>query len=314
MYTQCPYCQTLFRVRAEQLRLAQGQAHCSRCHGIFNALQHLRESPAYEEEEEWPESLLIDPLDPNPALPPEPPPPGPEEPFGAGEETVPGIVVAFAPEDEELSAEPERHEAEQTRPLYPGEGLDELLPSQSDRPPPIIASPESEPLPFDDSANDRRPKRKGTLFWTLGALLLLAAALLQSAWLTRQQLINYPEGRLVLETLCRYAGCQLPERRAPRQIEVLRRSIISHPTEENALLIQLTLVNRAAFAQPYPQLQIGLYDNNEKLVAQRRFRPPQYLGHSVNKSERLEPNQALNVELAVVDPGSNVTGFKLEFF
>lgn len=314
MYTQCPYCQTLFRVRAEQLRLAQGQAHCSRCHGIFNALQHLRESPAYEEEEEWPESLLIDPLDPNPAPPPETAAFEPEEPFAAGEETVPGIVVTYSSGEEDLSAEPERPDAEKTRPLYPGEGLEDLLPPPSDRPPPIISSPEPEPLPFETDAQERRPRRKGTWLWTLGTLLLLVAALLQAAWLTRQQLMNYPQGQLVLETLCRYAGCQLPERRAPRQIEVLRRSITSHPTEENALLLQLTLVNRAPFAQPYPQLQIGLYDNNETLVAQRRFRPSQYLGHSVKKSEQLEPNQALNVELAVVDPGSNVTGFKLEFF
>lgn len=313
MYTQCPYCQTLFRVRAEQLRLAQGQAHCSRCHGIFNAVQHLRESPAYEEEEEWPESLLIDPLDPNPAPPAKPPAFEPEELFGAGEETVPGIVVTYASEDEEPATEPERPAEEQTRPLYPGEGVgNPFIPPE--KPSPIISSPEPEPLPFEENAKNRRPKRKGRLFWTLGTLLLLVAALLQTAWLTRQQLIRYPEGRLVLETLCRYAGCQLPERRAPRQIEVLRRSIISHPTEENALLIELTLVNRAPFAQPYPQLQIALYDNNETLVAQRRFRPSQYLERPIPKTERLEPNQALSVELAVVDPGNNVTGFKLEFF
>jgi predicted Zn finger-like uncharacterized protein len=63
MYTQCPYCNTLFRVRVEQLRTARGQAHCSRCDNIFNALEHLQDTA---EKEEWPSSLFIDSTAPAP--------------------------------------------------------------------------------------------------------------------------------------------------------------------------------------------------------------------------------------------------------
>lgn len=39
MLTQCPECQTVFRVRPEQLQAAGGKVRCSRCHTVFNAAE-----------------------------------------------------------------------------------------------------------------------------------------------------------------------------------------------------------------------------------------------------------------------------------
>lgn len=43
MYTQCPQCQTLYRVTAELLRAARGQVQCGRCAAVFDALSFLVE-------------------------------------------------------------------------------------------------------------------------------------------------------------------------------------------------------------------------------------------------------------------------------
>ena len=43
MYTQCPYCQTIYRVSDEQLQVAAGQVRCSRCNSLFNGLEQLHE-------------------------------------------------------------------------------------------------------------------------------------------------------------------------------------------------------------------------------------------------------------------------------
>lgn len=45
MYTQCPRCETIFRVTAEILRAAAGQVRCGRCGAAFSALAHLEERP-----------------------------------------------------------------------------------------------------------------------------------------------------------------------------------------------------------------------------------------------------------------------------
>lgn len=61
MYTQCPNCQTLFRIGVEQLKAADGKAHCCRCDKVFNALGNLRSRSAAPEGA-WPESQFIDNL------------------------------------------------------------------------------------------------------------------------------------------------------------------------------------------------------------------------------------------------------------
>ncbi len=43
MFTQCPDCQTLFQVTADNLRTAMGMVRCTRCATVFNALSGLRE-------------------------------------------------------------------------------------------------------------------------------------------------------------------------------------------------------------------------------------------------------------------------------
>jgi predicted Zn finger-like uncharacterized protein len=41
MYTQCPQCQTVFRVTATMLKAARGKVRCGRCAHVFNALTFL---------------------------------------------------------------------------------------------------------------------------------------------------------------------------------------------------------------------------------------------------------------------------------
>ncbi len=43
MFTECPKCTAIYRVRAENLRVAMGMVRCRRCEEIFNALTTLRD-------------------------------------------------------------------------------------------------------------------------------------------------------------------------------------------------------------------------------------------------------------------------------
>ncbi len=43
MYTQCPKCETVFRLAAQALRAADGQVRCGRCGEVFSALERLAE-------------------------------------------------------------------------------------------------------------------------------------------------------------------------------------------------------------------------------------------------------------------------------
>ena len=48
MLTRCPACQTVFRLRPEQLHARRGEVRCGHCFHPFNAIEHALEPPANE--------------------------------------------------------------------------------------------------------------------------------------------------------------------------------------------------------------------------------------------------------------------------
>ncbi len=317
MHTQCPDCKTKFLVNDDQLRVAQGKVRCSKCHKVFDAHASLQTPP---------QTASAPVTDPHPP-------------------TIPDSVTDFMPEAElaefselkakisgDLSPQKEREEQPPIQQQKIDDDLSEVLKklermensSQKESSPGEDSASTSEALSSDTDKNrlhdpmellspKRPPKKRGGLLWSIGILLLLTVALAQIAWFKREQLMHYPEGRALLQTACKYAGCTLPTIRAPEKIQVLSRSIAMHPEIENALLIQLTIANKASFPQPQPLLQISLFSSDEKLVVQRRFKPSEYLADNI-KPGPLLPGKAMYVELAIEDPGDDVTGFKLDFF
>jgi len=326
VHTQCPDCKTKFLVNDEQLRVAQGKVRCSKCHKVFNAIESMQTPP------QTASAPVTD--QPPPALP----------------DTATDFMSATdLHEFSELKAKvsddlgPEKKSENNTGEQPPKQehkidnDLSDVLkelerlennsygksapekPKESTELPPTGLEQEAQPAtstlsdPMELLSPKKHAKKRGGLLWSIGILILLTAALAQLAWFKREQLMHYPEGRLLLQTACKYAGCTLPTIRDPEKIQVLSRSIAMHPKIDNALLIQLTIANKASFPQPQPLLQISLFSSDERLVVQRRFKPSEYLADKV-KPGLLLPGKAMYVELAIEDPGDDVTGFKLDFF
>lgn len=346
MHTQCPDCKTRFRVNDDQLRVAQGQVRCSRCHIIFNALEFLQTStedtpPAItkpEIEEAIPDSvtdiLSVSDLDEFSNLKAQImddwcpfedseitiPPAEPDNRINDELSDVLRELEEFELNTQQKKIEPtfreETSQLDQPITQDPIEIEEQELPVTFEKPDNLQAVKPGlqDQLLIDEILGIKKPAKKGGgLWWSIGILTLLLVALSQFAWFGRDKLMHYPEGRMLLQNACKYIGCELPIIRAPEQIQVLSRSITSHPKVDNALLIQLTIANKANFSQPHPMLQISLYSSEEQLVVQRRFQPEEYLANSIPPGQ-LDPGKALYVELEILDPGNGVTGFKLEFF
>jgi len=158
----------------------------------------------------------------------------------------------------------------------------------------------------------RRPKR---LPWILGSLLLLIVLGVQLAWQWRENLVQYDTGRQLLSGLCRIAGCAVPILRATNKIIIQGRNLTSHPDRPAALLLQLRMVNTATFEQPFPQLQLTLYNDKGRLIARRTFKPEDYLPVELrNDPLPLMPKgDPVLVEMELQDPGKEVTGFTFDF-
>ncbi|MET0066747.1 MAG: DUF3426 domain-containing protein [Candidatus Thiodiazotropha sp.] len=168
------------------------------------------------------------------------------------------------------------------------------------------------PFDFEPSDEELRRRRNNRL-WLLGALLLLVPLAGQIAWQMRDRLIYHDTGRLFLNTLCDVTGCSVPLRRATDKIVIVQRALTAHPSKPDLLLMQLEIVNTAPFSQPYPKLQLSLFNEMEKLIARRTFNPEEYLDIPAQQLPLLTKQTATHITLELVDPGSEVTGFKFDF-
>lgn len=330
MFTRCPSCQTLFRVRAEILRVAHGQVRCGRCGLQFNALDGLAEDP---------EALAVDQN---------------------------GVLAESADEPESIVAEglrdaspDELDEIEQAAALESARvdadvAADELIDSSAELDhdydeSAVAATPEAEqvleseieadqePIPAETSAQDVADDGLATGLtasaiqeallsdepaaesWALrlagiGAVLFLLAALaMQWVYMQRVPLYAQPEWRPALQRFCALLACELPLPRKPEQIEVLERVVREHPRVAKALLVDLTFISRAEEPIAFPILELRLADVSGNRVMGRQFSPSEYLPASIDRRIGLSPDKPVHITLELVAPVTDVVSFQFDF-
>lgn len=171
------------------------------------------------------------------------------------------------------------------------------------------AATDSPPQP----ASVRRHGSLATAGWTIGILLLLAALAIQFAYFMRDDLARHAALRPWLTQLCAYAGCEIPLLRAPEQIRMVARDIRRHPTARDALRVSLTFANDADFAQPYPVIQLRFFDMRDRVLAQRRFTPSEYLPQNIDMATGMPAHGALQTVMEIGDPGAEAVNFTFDF-
>lgn len=155
-----------------------------------------------------------------------------------------------------------------------------------------------------------RPRlRISSLLWGFGSLTLLMLLAGQFVYFYRNELATIPEWRPWLVDICLYAGCELRPLRDVRRIELLQTSIAPHPQYENALRIRATLVNRAAFRQDYPWMEVSLTSNAGNVIARRTFSPIQYSETPLEGV--LTPNVVATALLDVTNPDGKAVGYEI---
>jgi predicted Zn finger-like uncharacterized protein len=171
-----------------------------------------------------------------------------------------------------------------------------------------------EDLPFTFEAQDAdKTPLHVTILWTISSLLLLIPLCGQLAWQFRDNLIHDEIGRQLLDTICSVAGCTTPLRIDRDKIMITERSLTAHPDIENTLSMQLEMVNTASFEQPFPKLQLSLYNDMGTLIARRTFSESEYRDATPRSDSLMPMLKPIHIELLLTDPGKEVTGFKFEF-
>ncbi len=251
MYTQCPYCQTIFRVVAAHLNVAQGYVHCSCCKQVFNATNYL-----------------IQQLPKNTNLTP---------------------VVEKKVFDERENIDFENDEN------FQDEDIPELLKDD-------IYEPDDE--------------RSWGSFLTSSIMVILFIAVLagQITWYwQRDMVLQHPQIRPWLDVFCEAMLCQLPETRNLTSFQAENHNIQPHPEIEDAVQFEAVFVNNAFFAQPYPILELTFEDFTGKNIAQRFFKPTEYLPKS-QENQQMLPQAAVHIKFDLIEINNDITGYHFDFF
>lgn len=294
MQTQCPHCDTKFRVTETQVQAADGFVRCGVCSEVFNAIeaasQHehqsfladdvaTKESPIEEqsaavtEENETIEDLLFEAL--------------------ADDKSVNFNENTAARDSEKDGFDFFSEEI--------NESLQHIVPDK-----------------FRDPYSSQTPSTASTALWSIGILFLTATLIIEYIWFNRDQLNKIPELQGTISTICQLVKCKNVSIRDPANIELITRNVFSHPNEKGALIVNITMKNNATFAQPYPVMQIDFSDVRGNSVAARRFWPKEYLASepqqgNTEQPNLLQPNASASVTLEIQDPGKQAMTYEFNF-
>lgn len=179
---------------------------------------------------------------------------------------------------------------------------------------PTLAIPKQLLEDFQEEQPIHPAHYRSMISWGLGSLMLMFVFLGQTIYFKHNELGQISQFRPWVEFFCKHASCELSLQIDIGQIELLGQDIRSHPKSKKALLVSATIINNAAFTQPYPGLQLNFSDMNGEKVAMRNFKPKDYLPSTMRVEKGMESNVPIQIELEIVDPGKNAVNFEFDFF
>jgi predicted Zn finger-like uncharacterized protein len=301
MLTSCPECATNFRVTQEQLGVRRGMVRCGRCGAVFNAYDNLQaeiDAPA-------PTHAAAAPAWSPPPPPHAAPPAETRAPPAQAETPRPAIMhqPAEAPKavlaepagasapPVERAAESKAVEARAAEVEFDTGWLDGMREDSLElgAAPGDAASDEGARTRLENideillsELPGRRARVAGDngapLFWVLAACLALAL-LGQLTFFLRVELANWqPAMRPILNQACAALGCAMPLATDINVLRIEASSLETDPEQAAHARLRVTFSNRAAEAVEWPYFVLKLSDVGNVAMAQRVFKPADYLG------------------------------------
>lgn len=157
-----------------------------------------------------------------------------------------------------------------------------------------------------------RPRATHGVAWALAGVALVLLLIGQLGYFYRQELLREPQLRPWIERACAQIGCVLAPPRDLAKIELAQATVMPHPDYAQALLLDAALINRAAFAQPYPLLEVTLTDSNGQAIARRTFRSAQYLPNRRATDADMPSNVPVPVKLEFTQPDVRAVGYEVQ--
>ena len=280
MFTDCPSCERLFHIRAWHLQAADGWVRCGNCGETFYSLDRLHDAPVKKPETDIQFKNVVAPE---------------AQPEVLGEEEVRVAGPRIHLPDDETTLQEDAVE-----------DISVILQVSDDVPADFPVG-----IDFEDEKATGSPNR---LIWAGIVFILSAAALMQLAWFNRDRLLrDYPVLMPWAQTVCERFECNLIRFRDISGIKLLNRGVKLHPRYRDALLVDATIVNHARFAQPYPEIQLAIFDTRGQLISHRDFKPGDYLKPGADVISGMLPGIPVHFVLELAGTTQDAVSFEFRF-
>lgn len=167
---------------------------------------------------------------------------------------------------------------------------------------------------MDDPNESSDEKPKHTWRWTLACFVFLIISIIQLL------VVNYETGsrsaslRPIYNIVCSYYGCEIPIFEDVNAIDIQHVRVQSHPTKENALVVNAIMTNHSDFSQPMPKIAMEFYDLNGNPVAARLFSQQNFLDKDFLDITYMPPKTPIHLVISIADPGASAVTHNLKVY
>lgn len=286
--TQCPDCSTLFKVTRGQLKIADGQVRCGNCLSVFIAVEHI----------------------PQKSVPTTKRKPTVQATNRASLQNS-AQVKKTPPKTQQLTPTPSRSNNEASKKIKPSLAIKAVSQTENEIPTLTI---QREKIILNRAKN--KPQRNN-LLWLFLFVISLCGLAAQHLWFNRSTLYWNDNYQPTYQALCSFIDCRLPQRFELKELSNQKLIVTSHPRIEGAVTVNLTLLNTASFAQPYPAFRLTFSDLKGRSVANRIFQPSHFLATSsaspsTENNQFIPPNQPTQVSIELMSPGIRAISYRVE--
>lgn len=155
-------------------------------------------------------------------------------------------------------------------------------------------------------------KRSRPLLFSMLVMLLLLAAGLQTAYYKRVEIAaQYPQFKPLLMQACAHLQCKVELPKELDSITIGSSDMQEDDTYESVINFTSSFRNTANYAQAYPNIELTLTNEKDKVVIRKLIQPEEYLAKGVKIENGIAGREVVDLKLPIYVHEAIVAGYRM---
>ncbi len=164
--------------------------------------------------------------------------------------------------------------------------------------------------PAESTAKPVKKYLRVLQYAALATLIFLPLA--QSVYFMRSSLAqSYPALKPSLLALCQSLHCNIELAKNLSLLEIEDSDLHEDKQHAGVLRFSSALLNRASFAQAYPNIELTLTDDNEIALLRRTIKPQEYADKDSPFAQGIAAGEGIRIDLALTAADARVSGYRV---